>query len=399
MENVVVTGLGAVSPVGIGVENFWDAMASGRSGIAPVTRFDCSSFRNNIAGEVKGFDPSTLGEDAAGLSRCHQYALAATLEAVADAALPESLRTETGLCGGTNFGSLEWGQQHLAAPFKEEASDPKWWEQFRFASGIDLIASRLALCGPRGLLSLSCASGVAALGFAADTIRWGRAKAMIAMGYDELSMYCYSGLSALRAITPDIIRPFDKNRKGTLFAEGAGALVLEAETSARERGATIYARILGHAMNNDAFHMTAPDKTGKGIIALMKAALADAAIEPEQVGHINAHGTGTPFNDKSETNCVKAVFGDHAYNMPMISMKSMMGHTMGAAGSLESIGAILTMTRGIIPPTINLEEPDPECDLDYVPGHARQQQVDTILCNSYGFGGTNAAMIFARAQA
>ena len=398
MQNVVVTGLGAVSPIGTGIDAFWEALCAGRSGLGPITHFDASSFRSKLAGEVRGFDPSRLGDGAERISRCHQYALAAVIEAVRAAALPPELLPQTGICGGTNFGSLEWGHRHLVAVSKGEPADPLWWEQFRFASGVELIAARLGLGGLRALVSLSCASGVAAAGVAVDAIRWGRTKAMVAVGYDELSLFCYSGLSALRAISQDTIRPFDKNRSGTIFAEGAGALLLEAESSARARGATIYARVLGHSMNNDAFHMTAPDKSGKGIIAVMQAALEDAGIEPTRIDHINAHGTGTQMNDKIETASIKAVFGAHACKMPIVSMKSMMGHTMGAAGSLESIGSILTICNGVIPPTINLETPDPECDLDYVPGQARRQQVDTVLCNSYGFGGTNAAMVFARAE-
>ena len=396
MKNVVVTGLGAVSPIGIGADAFWESLCAGRSGIAPITRFDASPFRNNLAGEVADFDASGLGGDLDDISRCHQYAFASLLEAISDAGLPDTGLRAAGICAGTNFGSLEWGRLHLAQPFIDEPVVPRCWEQMRLGSGIEFFAGRLGLGGPRTLVSLSCASGVAAIGHAADAIRWGRADVMLAVGYDELSLFCYSGLSALRAITPDIIRPFDINRRGTLFAEGAGAFVLESEAGARARGADIYARVTGHAMNNDAFHMTAPDKTGKGIVAVMRAALDDAQINPEQIEHVNAHGTGTQFNDKIETASIKTVFGEHAARMPVVSMKSMMGHTMGAAGTLESIGAILTMRNGTIPPTINLEEPDPECDLDYVPGQARQQQVKTVLCNSYGFGGTNAAVVFER---
>ncbi|NQT18993.1 MAG: beta-ketoacyl-[acyl-carrier-protein] synthase family protein, partial [Planctomycetes bacterium] len=258
------------------------------------------------------------------------------------------------------------------------------------------LAEELGLAGPRINISLSCASGVAAIGYAVDLIRSGRARAAIACGYDELSFYAYSGLSALRAITPEIIRPFDKNRKGTIFSEGAGALVLEAIEPACERGADIYATVLGHAMNNDAYHMTAPDKSGRGIISVMKNALADAGADTDEVDHVNAHGTGTPFNDKTETTAVKEIFGERAYQIPITSMKSMMGHCMGASGALETIGAALTARDGIIPPTVNLETPDPECDLDYVPGEARRMSVRTVLCNSYGFGGTNAALVLRR---
>ena len=232
-----------------------------------------------------------------------------------------------------------------------------------------------------------------------DQIRLGRADAMVAGGYDELALFSYGGLCALRAVTPEVIRPFDKRRKGTIFSEGAGVVVVEALESAEQRGATIHAEVPGHAMNNDAFHMTAPDRKGRGIQAVMQAALADAVVSPDEIDHISAHGTGTLYNDKIETACIKAVFGDDAYDIPVVSVKSEMGHTMGAAGTLEVICSILTIRHQRVPPTINLEEPDPECDLDYVPGESRAHDVRTVLCNSYGIGGTNAAIVIRSLEA
>ena len=389
MTDAVITGLGVVSPLGNDLDAFWRALCGGQSGLGPITHFDASAFRNNLAGEVRGFPPDPA--DAA-LPRACQYALHAIDAAWRDSGLADG---RAALVAATNFGCAELGQALCEAAIRGQASPaaaPRWQMDWL----TNLAAERLGLAGPRATLSLSCASGVAAIGVALELIRAGRARAAVACGYDELSFYAYSGLSALRAITPDTIRPFDKNRKGTIFAEGAGALVIEDRHTALARNARIYARVLGHAMNNDAYHMTAPDKTGRGIVAVMRAALADARIEPGAVDHVKAHGTGTIFNDKTETAAIKEVLGPRASRVPVNSMKSMMGHTMGAAGSLETIGAVLTLRDGIIPPTVNLETPDPECDLDYVPGSARRQLVRVALCNSYGFGGTNAALLLER---
>ena len=394
MSEVAITGLGVVSPLGNDVHTFWRSLRSGASGIAPITRFDASSFRNNIAGEVRDFEPD---EADAGIGRAYQYAARAVRDAWRDSGLAGKADSlNAGIVTATNFGSAELGRNICETIVLSKPQLPPFAPQWQMDWITRRMAEELSLPGPRATISLSCASGVAAMGHAIDLIRSGRARAVIACGYDELSFYAYSGLSALRAMTPEIIRPFDKNRKGTIFAEGAGALVLEAKESACERGARIYATVLGHAMNNDAYHMTAPDKTGRGIISVMKSALADANVGPDEIDHINAHGTGTPFNDKTETTAIKQIFGETAYRIPVDSMKSMMGHCMGASGTLEAIGAALTARDGIIPPTMNLETPDPECDLDYVPGEAREADVKTVLCNSYGFGGTNAALVLRR---
>ena len=395
MFDAVITGLGVVSPLGNSVDAFWESLCGGRSGLAPITRFDASPFRNNLAGEVKDFEPAASD---AGLALAYQFAARAIRDAWRDSGLDCPISPPiTGIVTATNFGSAALGHAICESIIRKQPL-PAGSAQWEMDWLTNRIADELGLAGPRATISLSCASGVAAIGRAFDYIRAGRARAAIACGYDELSFYAYSGLSALRAITPDMIRPFDKNRKGTLFAEGAGALVIESREWAEKRGAKIYAAVLGHAMNNDAFHMTAPDKTGRGIIAVMRGALADAQTDRDAVDHVNAHGTGTPFNDKTETMSIKEVFGERAYKVPVNSMKSMMGHTMGAAGALETIGAALSIRDGVIPPTVNLETPDPECDLDYVPGTARETALNAVLCNSYGFGGTNAALVLGRWQ-
>ena len=388
---IAITGMGAISPAGNSVEALWAGVSAGRDAIAPITRFDASPFRSDLGGEVKGFELPP-GEP----SRANAYALAAIEQAVADAGLDGEALAGAGLVLATNFGGCAHGERFLAARLGGEDPDPEWLGRYDFCAALRQAIERWGLRGPAGVLSLSCASGVGAIGYAMDLVRAGRCDVAVAGGYDELSRMSYSGLSAMRAVTPEIIRPFDKNRKGTLFSEGAGIVVVEALDAARARGATIHAEVLGHAMNNDAFHMTAPDKTGVGITAVIRTALQDAGVEPRDVQHVNAHGTGTQYNDKIETAAIKAVLGDHAHAITVTANKSMIGHTCGAAGTLESICTIRTMQTGIVPPTIRYETPDPDCDLDYVPNEPRRADVRTALCNAYGIGGSNAAIVLRR---
>jgi 3-oxoacyl-(acyl-carrier-protein) synthase len=388
---LAITGLGAIAPNGNSVAQLWEGLVAGRYAIGPITHFDASPFRNANGGAVKNFfvpDPEA--------SRAKAYALAAIEQAIADAKLEGEALRSAGIVLATNFGGCEHGEKLVAARQRGQTPDPRWLAEFDFNAAARAAAQRWGLRGPSATLSLSCASGVAAIGYAVDLVREGRCSAVIAGGYDELALMSYSGLSALRAITPEIIRPFDRGRQGTMFSEGAGIVVVESLDSAKARGATIHAEVLGHAMNNDAFHMTAPDTSGKGIIAVMRGALDDAGVKPEEVQHVNAHGTGTPYNDKIETAAMKAVFNAHAYKLAITANKSMLGHTCGAAGTLESIATIKTLQTGIVPPTIHYETPDPECDLDYVPNQARRSDVRLALCNAYGIGGTNAAVVLAR---
>jgi len=391
---IVITGMGAIAPNGHSVRDFWNGLAAGQYAIGPITRFDASPFRNSIGGEVRNFSlPSP------GANRANAYALAAIEQGISDAKLEGAALHEAGIVLATNFGGSDGAERFFASRLRGEAPPPIGLDEYSFRAAVRQAAGRWGLRGPSAVLSLSCASGVAAIGYAVDLVREGRCARVIVGGYDELSRLSYSGLSALRAITPEIIRPFDKNRNGTIFSEGAGAVVVESLESARQRGVTIHAEVLGHAMNNDAFHMTAPDQSGKGIIAVIKSALDDAGVKPADVQHVNAHGTGTRYNDKIETAAIKGVFGDHARSLTITANKSMIGHTCGAAGTLESICTIRTIQTGIVPPTIHLETPDPECDLDYVPGHARRQDVRIAINNSYGIGGTNAAIVLARYEA
>ncbi len=381
----VITGLGAVSPFGAGAALLWDSLVAGKSAIRPITLFDATPFRNAAAGEVPGYEEGTGGE-----TRAVSFLIDACREAAGESGLAPGAfdAARAGLIAGTNFGGMSAAEDALSPG--AATSD---LSRYGFGHAADAVAAKLGLSGPRTVVSLSCASGTATIHLAADAIRSGRADVMIAAGYDELSLYCYSGLSALRAITKDTIRPFSKNRSGTIFSEGSGAVVIEELSHARKRGATVLAEVLGGAMNNDAFHMTAPDKSGAGVRRLMSSAIESAGITPEAIDHINAHATGTLYNDRNETACIKAVLGEHAASVPVTANKSMIGHAMGAAGSLEAISAVRSIMTGIVPPTVNLDEPDPECDLDYVPGTAREHPVRVALTTSYGMGGTNAAVI------
>jgi 3-oxoacyl-(acyl-carrier-protein) synthase len=404
---VVVTGMGCVSPMGFGVPVLWDGLLAGRSALKPVTLFDASAFRNPLAGQVDGVPAPDAADPT---PRAVKMLCAAAREALADAlamplAGPEELRARAselpgfaraGLVTGTNFGGMSAVETALVAGAGNLASARL--DRYLFGSAADAVAA-LTGCsseyGPRLTLSLSCASGTAAIGNAFDLIRTGRADVALACGYDELSLYIYAGLSALRAMTSETIRPFDARRKGTLFSEGAGVLVLERASHAAARSAKVHARVLGRSMNNDGYHMTAPETEAKGIRALMRAALADANVQPGQIDHLNLHATGTPYNDAIETVAVLDVFGARGSGIPVTSIKSAIGHTMGAAGSIESIAAICSLRDGAIPPIQGLEpeHKDPACGLNTPTGAPLLRPLQHILKTSYGFGGTNAAVV------
>lgn len=404
---VFVTGMGSVSPHGRGVDKLWSGLLEGRSAFKPITLFEAEAFRNAQAGEVEGY-PALPGGRPRAFRMLHHAATDCLRDALAledscgDGEIAGALMKQFSLRGaavvaGTNFGGMSAAERALTLG----AADPgeASLSEYLFGAATEGVASTFGLTGPRMNLSLSCASGAAAIGIACDQIKAGRAQAALACGYDELSLFIYAGLSALRAITPETIRPFDKRRKGTLFSEGAGVLLLESEKSATKRkGAKIYGEVLGRAMNNDAYHMTAPEQEARGIQALMRAALKDAEIEPEKIDHLNLHATGTPYNDKIETKAVLSVFGSRGAEIPVCSVKSAIGHTMGAAGIHESIAALLTLRDGKIPPVLGLDpaEQDPECGLKAPTGAPLDGDFKTILKTSYGFGGTNAAVVFAK---
>ena len=382
---VVITGMGAVSCLGWGVDAMWNGLVRGQCGIGPLTKVNPEPHRIKHAGQVPPLQGGVSHHDPA-----VQFLVHACTEALGQAHLDSSLMPAVGLVLGTNFGAMQATERMFARSAAREDSNAAGM----FADvATDLVAVHLGLGGTRSTISLSCASGNAAIGYAADLIRSGQASVVVAGGYDAISEVVWAGLSSLRAMSATAVLPFDKRRDGTIFSEGAGVVVLESEESALTRGVRPLARFLGYATSSNAFHMTHPDADGAGMARAMRSALHDAGLMPEDIDHINAHGTGTPSNDRLETMAIKAVFGPRACTIPINGIKSMLGHAMGAASALEAIATVMTVREGLIPPTIGLEQPDPDCDLDYTPLKARKATVRTALKNSAGFGGCNASVI------
>ena len=411
-RRVVVTGIGLVTPLGTGIEENWTKLVAGRSGISAITRFDASVVPARVAGEVRDFDPERFIEhrDVKKMDAFIHYAVGAAQMAVEDSGLelPLERPERTGVIVGVGIGgitSLESSYQHFAeknfrrvSPFFIPRLIPN------MASG--QIALRFGARGPNYATTSACASGAHAIGESLVLIRDGRQDVMLAGGAEApVCLLAVGGFSAMRALATGFndeperaSRPFDARRDGFVIAEGAAVLVLEALDHARARGARVYAEVAGYGANCDAYHMTQPSPEGVGAAECMTLALEDGGIAPTEVGYINAHGTGTQFNDVAETQAVKRVFGEHAAALAMSSTKSMTGHSLGASGTIEAAYTVLALERGVLPPTINLEEADPECDLDYVQDGARSVQVEAALSNSFGFGGTNVTLGFRRHQ-
>lgn len=413
-----ITGIGIVSPYGGGREPFFAGLRAGHCALRPIERFDASPYRNTLGGEVAGFEETRR-------ERVVDFVLAAAAEALEDADL--IFRGQrVGIVLGTNFQVMSVAERFLGQRARGLglAED---LEEYLGAAVLRHLRAHFPAAGPEALLSLSCASGTAALATALEWIRAGRCEIVLAGGFDELSESAVAGLSALRAISTDTIRPWDTERKGTIFAEGAGVFVVESAAHAEARRATAgssngsssgasgggsgaagpgggasvsgftpYARIRGRGINNDAFHMTAPDKSGSGIQAVMRMALADAGVEPNAVQHLNLHGTGTKYNDMIETTAIRAVYGDHVGSMSFTANKSLFGHAMGAAGALEAAATCLTLREGTVAPVAGLREQDPELDLPLVTGAAARHEVALAMTNSYGLGGTNASLLLER---
>jgi 3-oxoacyl-[acyl-carrier-protein] synthase II len=409
-RRVVVTGIGLVTPLGTGTDVTWQGVVAGRSGVRRITRFDASCLPSQIAGEVPDFEPARF-VDKKELKRTDlfvHYALAAADMAVADAGLPVPLAApaRTGVIVGVGMG----GVMSL-----EDAYDAFARREFRRVSPFFIpriipnmaaghVAMRFGAKGPNFATTSACASGGHALGEALALVRNGVQDVMIAGGAEApVALIGVGGFAAMRALATSFnddptraSRPFERDREGFVIAEGAGMLVLETLEHARARGARALAEIVGYASNCDAYHMTQPSPEGAGAADCMVAALADAGCAPSSIGYVNAHGTSTPYNDEAETQAVKQVFGAYAHALPISSTKSAMGHLLGAGGAVEAGLTVLALDREILPPTINLEAPDPACDLDYVPWTARPARVEYAMSNSFGFGGTNVSLVFRR---
>ena len=410
-KRVVVTGLGCVSPVGNNVKDTWQALLAGTSGAAPITAFDASAHKTKFAAEIKGFDPVALfgTRDARKMDRFTQFASAAALQAMeqADFKIDDSNRDRVGILIGTGIGGIMvlLEQYDILRERGPERVSPFLIPMMIADGAAGNIAIRVGARGPNMSIATACASGTNALGEAAEMIRRGAADAMIA-GASEAAIHslAMAGMNVMTALSTrnddpqKASRPFDKNRDGFLMGEGAGVLILESLEFAQARGAKILCEFSGYGTTDDAHHISAPAENGAGAAMSMSLALQSASLQTTDIGYINAHGTSTYLNDKSETSAIKTVFGDQAYKIPVSSTKSMTGHLLGASGALEAVISAMTLIDNILPPTINYETPDPHCDLDYVPNQPRQSAPQHVMSNSFGFGGHNATLILSRYQ-
>jgi 3-oxoacyl-[acyl-carrier-protein] synthase II len=401
-RRVVVTGLGAVSSVGIGREAFWQALLEGRSGISPVALFDTAPYRVKNGGEVQGFEAERHVPPGTPLpaARASRMAVVAARLALADAGLEASALDpeRVGVAMGTTSGEpveVERFDDAVIADRLGESS-PDFMANYPCHAIAGSVAGHFGFSGPNTMIPAACAAGNYALGQALDALRWGRAEVMLAGGADAFSRITYTGFFRLGAISPDLCRPFDKNRLGMIPGEGGAILVLETLEAARARGARIYAEVAGYGLSCDAHHMTAAHPEGAGLARSIAMALEDAQVNAEEVGYVSAHGTGTKTNDKLETLALYRAFGAAARAIPTSSIKSMLGHTMGAASAFESVVCALAVHEDRVPPTANFLEPDPECELDCVPNVARELPVRVALNNASAFGGNNASVVFRK---
>jgi len=402
---VVVTGLGMLTPIGTGREQFWRALVEGRSGIGPVKSFDTSNYSVHLGAEIRDFQPQSYVSELApeSIGRSSQLAIAAARLALSDASLDlNKIDLErAGVCVGTTS-----GEPHFIERFDDhyvQGNLANVGEEFitRYPCHVVAghVASELGFGGETIMIATACAAGNYAIARACDLLRAGKAEAMLAGGADSFSRITYTGFARLGAIAPEVCQPFDRKRKGMVPGEGAAMLLLETKEQAIARGARIYCEIGGYGLSCDAHHMTAAHPEGQGAVRAMRMALEQSGMTPEDVDYISAHGTGTPTNDRLETIAVKRTFGSQAYKIPISSVKSMLGHTMGAASAIEAAVCALTIERGEIPPTMNWHEQDPECDLDYVPNVARQHKVRVAMNNAYAFGGTNSSLVLRECMA
>jgi len=405
----VVTGLGLVTPVGNSVDTTWSALVNGKNGADYIKKFDAEKFTTRFACEVKDFDPLNYVEkkEARKMGAFIHYAVAAAQEAMTDSGLKvtDDIAEEVGTYISSGIGDF-WAIEREHSKLLNEG--PSRVSPFFIPSAIvNLAAGQVSIRhnakGPNSATATACSAGAHAIGDSFKIIQRSAADVMICGGAESaITPMSVAGFAAMHALSrrnddpQTASRPFELDRDGFVIGEGAGIMVLEELEFARRRGASIYAELVGYGMTADAFHITKPDETGSGAIRVMQKALKDGGVEPNQVGYINAHGTSTPYNDKFETMAIKATFGEHAYKLAVSSTKSMTGHLLGAAGGIEGIFSVLALHRNTLLPTINYVNPDPECDLDYVPNKPREVKVDYALSNSFGFGGTNAALLFKR---
>lgn len=408
-KRVVITGLGCITPLGNDVATLWSNIQAGKSGVGLIHRYDTSQFKVKIGAEVKDFDATALfgAREARRMDRFAQFGLAASLQAVADSGLEitPANRDQVGVILGTGIGGMNTLYEQMWVFYQRgpERVSPFLVPMMLPDTAAGMVAIHLGVRGPNMAIVSACASGTNALGEAAEIIRRGSAEVIISGGTESVLVpIAMAGLGVMTALStrndePErASRPFDKDRDGFVMGEGSASLILESLDYAKRRGAHILGEISGYGTSNDAYHVSAPAEDGAGAALCMQNALSNAGLSVKDIDYINAHGTSTPLNDKSETAAIKTIFGKQAYEIPVSSTKSMTGHLLGAAGALEALICVKALQDSILPPTINYETPDPVCDLDYVPNHARKMQVNHILSNSFGFGGHNASVIISR---
>jgi len=397
-KRVVITGIGVFCSIGKKAEEFLQSLKEGQSGIGPITLFDTSKYPCKIGAEIRDYHPEKFfgKKELKRLSRADQFGLIASEEAVKAYGIHSYPSEEVGVCLGAGAGGMSEAETYHREVLIKGKSKPSLLWPFIPSYTTDRVAERFGFSGPKFTITTACSSSATAIGYGADLIRSGKSKAVLCGGSEGLSELTFGGFNSLKAMDPSPCKPFDRKRAGMSLGEGAGILILEDFDEATKRGVRIYAEFLGYGIGGEAYHITAPEPTGMSEARIMKEALEESGLTSNEVDYINAHGTGTPLNDKVETLSIKNAFGERAYSIPISSIKSSVGHCLGAAGAMESIASILSIVYQFIPPTLNHREGDEDCDLDYVPGKAREKEVKVVLSNSFAFGGNCTTLILGK---
>jgi 3-oxoacyl-[acyl-carrier-protein] synthase II len=397
-RRVVISGMGIFCSIGRNVEEFLQSLEEGKIGIGPITLFDTSKYPSKIGAEIRDYESEEFfsKKDLKRLSRTDQFALVAAEEAIKDSGIQSFPAEQVGICLGAGAGGMSEAEIYHREILLEGKSNPSLLLPFIPSFTTGRVAERFGFSGPKATVTTACSSSATSIGYGADLIRSGKAQAVLCGGSDALSELIFGGFNSLKAMDPSPCRPFDRRRAGMSLGEGAGILVLESVEAAVKRGAKIYAEFLGYGIGGEAYHITSPEPTGTAEARIIEQAIEESGIEPSEVDYINAHGTGTPLNDKVETLSIKKVFGERIYSIPVSSIKSMVGHCLGSAGAIEAVASILSIMHGFVPPTVNHQEGDEDCDLDYVPGKPRQMEVKVVLSNSFAFGGNCTTLVFGK---
>jgi 3-oxoacyl-[acyl-carrier-protein] synthase II len=397
-KRVAITGMGIFCSIGRSVEEFLESLRAGKSGIGQISLFDTSKYPSKIGAEIRDYQPEEFfgKKELKRLSRTDQFALIAAEEAVKNSKMNSYPPERVGMCLGAGAGGMFEAEGYHRETLLKGKSKPSLLLPFIPSFTTSRVAERFQFSGPRVTVTTACSSSATSIGYGADLVSNGKAKAVLCGGSDALSELTFGGFNSLKVMDPSPCKPFDRRRAGMSLGEGAAVLILESLDEALKRGAKVYAEFLGYGIGGEAYHITAPESTGVMEARIMGKALEESGIKPSEVDYINAHGTGTPLNDKVETLSIKRVFGKRAYSIPVSSIKSMLGHCLGSAGAIEAVASILSILHSFIPPTVNHQEGDEDCDLDYVPGKSREKEVRAVLSNSFAFGGNCTTLVFGK---